>query len=109
MDEIKSVIWQLPPQDIAILKTLYNPDMARQELSDNWQRLIAILDWLSIEEQQDAVNVTAQELPQPEWWDVSVEVSETNVEQTPVEEAPQWELAQEEKINPAGNFEDYLI
>jgi hypothetical protein len=35
MDEIKSVISQLPPQDIAILKTIYNPEMARQELSEN--------------------------------------------------------------------------
>ena len=59
MDEIKSVIAELPPQDIAILKTLYNPEMARQELTDNWQRLIAILDWLSPEEQQEAVNVEA--------------------------------------------------
>lgn len=104
MDEIKSVIWQLPPQDIAILKTLYNPEVAKWELSQNWQRLIAILDWLSTEEQQDAVNVTAEELPQPEQWDVNVEVSETNVEQTPVEESPT-----EEQVNPAGNFEDYLI
>jgi len=104
MDEIKSVIWQLPPQDIAILKTLYNPEVAKWELSQNWQRLIAILDWLSTEEQQDAVNVTAEELPQLEQWDVNVEVSETNVEQTPVEEA-----SAEEPINPAGNFEDYLI
>ena len=43
-DEIKSVISQLPPQDIAILKTLYNPEVARQELTDNGQRMIAILD-----------------------------------------------------------------
>ena len=96
MDEIKSVIWQLPPQDIAILKTLYNPEVARQELTENGQRMIAILDWLSTEEQQDAVNVVPAEMPNPEWWDVNVEVSETNVEEAPTEEAPQWELAEEE-------------
>jgi hypothetical protein len=44
MDEIKSVISQLPPQDIAILKTLYSPEMAKQDLSSNAQRMIAILD-----------------------------------------------------------------
>jgi hypothetical protein len=44
MDEIKSVISQLQPQDIAILKTLYNPEAARQDLSDNAQRMVAILD-----------------------------------------------------------------
>ena len=109
MDEIKSVIWQLPPQDIAILKTLYNPEVARQELTENGQRMIAILDWLSTEEQQDAVNVVPAEMSNPEWWDVNVEVSETNVEWAPAEEAPQWELAEEEQINPAGNLEDFLI
>jgi len=110
MDEIKSVIWQLPPQDISILKTLYNPEAARWELSENWQRMIAILDWLSVEEQQDAVNVVPEQLPQPEGGDVNVEVSETSVEQTPAEWAPeQWELAEEEKVNPAGNLEDFLI
>jgi hypothetical protein len=35
MDEIKSVISQLPPQDIAILKTLYNPETAKAELTQN--------------------------------------------------------------------------
>lgn len=110
MDEIKNVLQELPPQDVAILKTLYNPEVAKQELTENGQRMIAILDWLSIEEQQDVVNITPQELPSaPEWWDVNVEVSETSVEQTPVENAPEWELAEEEKPNPAGNFEDYLI
>ena len=109
MDEIKSVIWQLPPQDIAILKTLYNPQIAKQELSNNWQRMIAILDWLSTEEQQDAVNVEAQELPQQESWDVNVEVSETNVEQTPVEWSEEMIHSDEEKVNPAWNLEDFLI
>ena len=109
MDEIKSVIWQLPPQDIAILKTLYNPQIAKQDLTDNWQRMIAILDWLSTEEQQDVVNVEAQELPQQESWDVNVEVSETNVEQTPVEWSEEMIPSDEEKVNPAWNFEDFLI
>jgi len=35
MDEIKNVIQDLPPQDVAILKTLYNPEAARSELTDN--------------------------------------------------------------------------
>jgi hypothetical protein len=47
--------------------------------------MIAILDWLSTEEQQSAVDVAAAELPQPEQWDVNVEVSETNVEEAPPE------------------------
>lgn len=109
MDEIKSVISQLPPQDIAILKTIYNPEMARQELSDNGQRMIAILDWLSIEEQQEAVDVTAAEMPNPEWGDVNVEVSETNVEAPAEESEPVWWPAEEENINPAWNLEDFLI
>ena len=108
MDEIKSVISQLPPQDIAILKTLYNPDTAKAELTQNWQRMIAILDWLSTEEQQSAVDVAAAELPQPEQWDVNVEVSETNVEETPAEPWVWWP-AEEERPNPAGNLEDFLI
>lgn len=102
MDEIKSVISQLPAQDIAILKTLYNPEVARQELSDNWQRLIAILDGLTPEEQQEAVSVEATTTPEPEApaepevveeWTTSEEV------ETPAEEMP----------NPAGNLEDFLI
>jgi hypothetical protein len=44
MDEIKSVISQLSAQDIAILKTMYNPEAARSDLSDNAQRVVAILD-----------------------------------------------------------------
>lgn len=104
MDEIKSVISQLPAQDIAILKTLYNPEVARQELSDNGQRMIAILDWLSPEEQQDAVSVESAPVEEPtpevpaepevvEEWTISEEV------EAPAEEMP----------NPAGNLEDFLI
>jgi hypothetical protein len=44
MDEIKNVLQELPPQDVAILKTLYNPEVAKQELTENGQRMIAILD-----------------------------------------------------------------
>lgn len=107
MDEIKSVISQLPPQDIAILKTLYNPEVARWELTDNGQRMIAILDWLSAEEQQEAVNVEASELPAEESGDVNVEVNnETVAPEAPAEEMTP---AAEESVNPAWNFEDYLI
>lgn len=106
MDEIKNVIQDLPPQDVAILKTLYNPEAARSELTDNWQRMVAILDWLSVEEQQEAVNVTPQELPQPDMWDVNVEISSEEVNGL-----PEWEMVEEEeeKINPAWNLEDFLI
>ena len=105
MDEIKSVISQLQPQDIAILKTLYNPEAARQDLSDNAQRMVAILDWLSPEEQQEAVSVEPQ----------TPEVSEPEV--TPEEEMPAEESAvsaempaeEEQMPNPAGNLEDFLI
>lgn len=105
MDEIKSVISQLQPQDIAILKTLYNPEAARQDLSDNAQRMVAILDWLSPEEQQEAVSVEPQ----------TPEVSEPEV--TPEEEMPAEESAvsaempeeKEQMPNPAGNLEDFLI
>ena len=107
MDEIKSVISQLPPQDIAILKTLYNPEMAKQDLTENALRMIAILDWLNTQEQQDAVSVAASELPTQEQWDVNVEVSETNITpEAPVEDIS---TAEEEQINPAGNLEDFLI
>lgn len=105
MDEIKSVISQLQPQDIAILKTLYNPEAARQDLSDNAQRMVAILDWLSPEEQQEAVSVEPQ----------TPEVSEPEVapkEEMPAEEsAVSAEMPEEEKQmpNPAGNLEDFLI
>lgn len=105
MDEIKSVISQLPPQDIAILKTMYNPEVAKSELSDNAQRVVAILDWLTPEEQQDAVNVSAAPTePEPE---VPAEPEAPVEEQAPVE----WEMpTQEEQMpNPAGNLEDFLI
>lgn len=106
MDEIKSVIWQLPAQDIAILKTMYNPEAARSDLSNNAQRVVAILDWLTPEEQQEAVDVEIQSQP--------VEEPEVPAEpEAPVEEsAPvEWEMpAQEEQMpNPAGNLEDFLI
>lgn len=100
MDEIKSVISQLPEQDIIILKTIYSPDMAKQQLSDNWQRMVAILDWLSPEDQQDAVNIVIEEAPQQE---PLPEENTMPAEQTEVEAAP------EEQINPAGNLEDFLI
>lgn len=112
MDEIKSVISQLPPQDIAILKTLYSPETAKQDLSDNAQRMLAILDWLSVEEQQDAVDVEISELPSNEWWDVNVEVNETNVEPANLEPEAQEPMtpAEEESLqNNIWNFEDYLI
>ena len=106
MDEIKSVISQLQPQDIAILKTLYNPEAARQDLSDNAQRMVAILDWLSPEEQQEAVNVEAQ----------TPEVSKPEVapeEEMPAEEsavsAEMPEEEQQQMPNPAWNLEDFLI
>lgn len=106
MDEIKSVIWQLPTQDIAILKTMYNPEAARADLSDNGQRIVAILDWLTPEEQQDAVDVEIQSQPveEPE---APAEPETTAEESAPVE----WEMpAQEEQMpNPAGNLEDFLI
>ncbi len=107
MDEIKSVISQLSAQDIAILKTMYNPEAARSDLSDNAQRIVAILDWLTPEEQQEAVDVSAAPVePEPE--------PEAPTEpETPAEEsAPvEWEMpAQEEQMpNPAGNLEDFLI
>lgn len=104
MDEIKSVIWQLPTQDIAILKTMYNPEAARADLSDNGQRIVAILDWLTPEEQQDAVNVEISTTVEPE--------PEPEAPSEPEPEAPaEWETpAQEEQMpNPAGNLEDFLI
>ena len=104
MDEIKSVIWQLPAQDIAILKTMYNPEAARADLSDNGQRIVAILDWLTPEEQQDAVNVEISTTVEPE--------PEPETPSEPEPEAPvEWEMpAQEEQMpNPAGNLEDFLI
>lgn len=106
MDEIKSVISELSQQDIAILKTMYNPEAARSDLSDNAQRVVAILDWLTPEEQQEAVDVEIQSQP--------VEEPEAPVEpETPAEEsAPvEWEMPTEEEQmpNPAGNLEDFLI
>lgn len=107
MDEIKNVISQLSAQDIAILKTMYNPEAARSDLSDNAQRIVVILDWLTPEEQQEAVDVSAVPVePEPET-EAPTE-SETQVEESaPVE----WEMpAQEEQMpNPAGNLEDFLI
>jgi hypothetical protein len=35
MDEIKSVIQELPKEDILILKTLYNPEVAKGQLSED--------------------------------------------------------------------------
>lgn len=102
MDEIKSVISELPSQDIAILKTLYNPEVAKSQLSQNWQRLIPILDWLSAEEQQAAVDIAASvEMPQEE---------APMQEAAPAQEMPAEEMpVEEEKPNPAGNLEDFLI
>ena len=103
MDEIKSVISQLSEQDIAILKTMYNPEAARSDLSDNAQRVVAILDWLTPEEQQEAVDVSAAPV-EPE--------QEPEASTEPEPEAPvEWEMpAQEEQMpNPAGNLEDFLI
>lgn len=103
MDEIKSVISQLSAQDIAILKTMYNPEAARSDLSDNAQRVVAILDWLTPEEQQEAVDVSAAPVePEPE-----PEAPAEPEPEVPVE----WEMpAQEEQMpNPAGNLEDFLI
>ena len=103
MDEIKSVISQLSAQDIAILKTMYNPEAARSDLSDNAQRIVAILDWLTPEEQQEAVDVSAAPVePEPE-----PEAPTEPEPETPVE----WEMpVQEEQMpNPAGNLEDFLI
>ena len=105
MDEIKSVISQLPMQDIAILKTLYNPEAARQDLSDNAQRMVAILDWLSPEEQQEAVSVEPQtpEVPEPE---VAPEEEMPAEESAVSAEMPEKE---EQMPNPAWNLEDFLI
>lgn len=103
MDEIKSVISQLSAQDIAILKTMYNPEAARSDLSDNAQRVVAILDWLTPEEQQEAVDVSPAPVePEPE--------PEAPTEPEP-EASAEWEMpAQEEQMpNPAGNLEDFLI
>lgn len=103
MDEIKSVISQLSPQDITILKTIYNPEAARSDLSDNAQRVVAILDWLTPEEQQEAVDVSPAPVePEPE--------PEAPTEPEP-EASAEWEMPTEEEQmpNPAGNLEDFLI
>lgn len=106
MDEIKSVISQLPQQDIIILKTIYNPEIAKQDLTGNWQRMIAILDGLSPEEQQEAVNVIIQAEPESEPELETSAEPEQQVEEMAVEaEMPQWE----QMPNPAGNIEDFLI
>lgn len=110
MDEIKNVLQQLPPQDIAILQTIYNPELARQKLTDNGQRMVAILDGLSVEEQQDAVDVVPQEMPlPPEWWDVNVEISDTTVEWAPADQELPTPAEEEQMPNPAGNLKDFLI
>ena len=77
MDEIKSIISELPPTDIATLKAIYNPDAARSELTDEGQRLIPLIDGLSPDEQAEAVNVEAAPIsePAPEGGDVSVDVA----------------------------------
>ena len=102
MDEIKSVIQELPQQDIIILKTLYNPEVAKSQLSEDWQRVSNLLEWLSAEEQQEAVNVEAAEpevQPEPE--------------QPEAELAPEAEWQSEPNIpewtTNVWSLEDYLI
>ena len=106
MDEIKSVIQDLPAEDIMILKAIYNPDVARAEMSEEWQRVSALLDWLTPEEQQEAVNVEPAEAlepevdnPTPETWEAPVEeMAQEAVEQ----QLPEWTTS-------AWSLEDYLI
>lgn len=102
MDEIKSVIQELPKEDILILKTLYNPEVAKGQLSEDWQRVSNLLEWLSAEEQQEAVNVEAAEpevQPEPEQPDSQLAPeaewqSESNI--------PEW-------TTNVWSLEDYLI
>jgi len=102
MDEIKSVIQELPKEDILILKTLYNPEVAKGQLSEDWQRVSNLLEWLSAEEQQEAVNVEAAEpevQPEPEQSDSQLAPeaewqSESNI--------PEW-------TTNVWSLEDYLI
>ena len=102
MDEIKSVIQELPKEDILILKTLYNPEVAKGQLSEDWQRVSNLLEWLSAEEQQEAVNVEVAEpevQPEPEQPDSQLVPeaewqSESNI--------PEW-------TTNVWSLEDYLI
>lgn len=108
MDEIKSIVSELPPTDIATLKAIYNPDVARAELTQEGQRLIPLIDGLSPDEQMEAVNV--ESAPVPEGGDLSVDVSMMSGEIPEAEaegEIPEEE--DEEKMMGAGNFEDFLI
>lgn len=110
MDEIKSIISELPPQDISILKAIYNPEMAKSELSQEWSRLIPIIDGLSTDEQQQVVDVETAPLGAPEAGDVNVDISSTEMSAMPIdmpEEVPMEE--DEDEKNKAGNFEDFLI
>lgn len=108
MDEIKSIISELPPTDIATLKAIYNPDAAKSELTQEGQRLIPLIDGLSPDEQAEAVNVEAAPLegPAPEGGDVSVDVAMMEGGAPDMGgEIPE----DEEEKNWAGNFEDFLI
>lgn len=103
MDELKSVIQDLPNEDIMILKAIYNPDLAKSALSSEWQRVWAILDQMTPEEQQEAVNVEPinEQKPEPD-------VNE-NPEVPPTELAPEWEQQLPEWTTSAWSLEDYLI
>lgn len=103
MDEIKNVIQDLPANDIMILKAIYNPDAAKAEMSAEWQRLVSILDWLTPEEQQEAVNVEPAEMIEPEPENPSPET-----EQSPADELPQWQQLPE-GTSSVWSLEDYLI
>lgn len=110
MDEIKSIISQLPPEDIAILQALYAPDMARTNLTSEAQRMIPIIDWLSDEEKAEVVNVEVAPLDWGEWeW-----ASETNIEiwmdmWAPMDMPEDWALEEEEEKNSLWDLSDYLI
>lgn len=106
MDEIKSIISELPPTDIATLKAIYNPDVAKAELTQEGQRLIPLIDGLSPDEQMEAVNV--EPAPAPEGGDLSVDVSMMSGE-IPEAEGEIPEEEDEEKMMGAGSFEDFLI
>lgn len=106
MDEIKSIVSELPPTDIATLKAIYNPDAARAELTQEGQRLIPLIDGLSPDEQMEAVNV--ESAPAPEGGDLSVDVSMMSGEMPEAEGEIPEEEDEEEKMG-AGNFEDFLI
>ena len=110
MDEIKSIISELPPTDIATLKAIYNPDAARSELTDEGQRLIPLIDGLSPDEQAEAVNVESVPIagPAPEGGDVSVDVAMMEGAPAPDMGGEIPEEDEEEKM-AAWNFEDFLI